>query len=701
MQEALHAVNVPVVLTGTSSVFLTPAATDWLTLLDALGQPHRPTLARAAALTDFLGWSAARLATAPDAEFDRLALQVRGWAAVLAERGVAALMEQIWGSTGIVARVLAREDGERHLTDLRHIGEALHAAAVGNRGGVAFLTAWLRTRIRDARTDPSEERGRRLETDAQAVQVITTHRAKGLEFPVVYAPSLWDRNVQTSLETLRLHDDDGARILDVGGATGPAFGHRRARHWVEEEGESLRLAYVALTRARSQVVVHWAASRNTAGSPLHRLLFAPRGVDGTLGARGNVGTDREVMAHLDRLAAGAGGQVSIEPLLPDRPPEPWQPPVATTPPLAARTFDRELDRAWSRVSYTALTAVAHAAPRTTDPAGALSEPDLPGVLDEPDVVAPPPPTAGCGDGTRGKRRRRLPSGPPLPDTATTFPSPLAHLPGGTTFGTVVHAMLESVDFTDPDLATALTRAATTAGAERLGFAADDVAQSLLPALRTPLGPLTGGRALVDIPAPDVLRELEFELPLAGGDTPHGAATLTGVAGLLDRHLPPGDPLRGYAADLAGLAGAGDRVLRGFLTGSIDAVLRIPGSTPRFVVVDYKTNWLGAGRAGGGPDQEPLTAWDYRGTAMAATMRAAHYPLQALLYSAALHRFLRWRLAGYEASVHLGGVLYLFVRGMCGPETPVVDGMTCGVFPWRPPAALVCELSDLLDRQEAR
>ena len=64
--------------------------------------------------------------------------------------------------------------------------------------------------------------------------------------------------------------------------------------------------------------------------------------------------------------------------------------------------------------------------------------------------------------------------------------------------------------------------------------------------------------------------------------------------------------------------------------------------------------------------------------------AAHYALQALLYTVALHRYLRWRLPGYDPEQHLGGVLYLFVRGMIGPDTPVVDGTPCGVFAWRPP-----------------
>jgi exodeoxyribonuclease V beta subunit len=109
-----------------------------------------------------------------------------------------------------------------------------------------------------------------------------------------------------------------------------------------------------------------------------------------------------------------------------------------------------------------------------------------------------------------------------------------------------------------------------------------------------------------------------------------------------------------------------------------------------VVVDYKTNRLGE-------PGSPLTAWDYRQPALAEAMLAAHYPLQALLYDVALHRFLRWRLADYSPDRHLGGVLYLFLRGMCGPEVRFADGTVPGVFAWRPPPKLVLAASDFLAR----
>jgi exodeoxyribonuclease V beta subunit len=133
-------------------------------------------------------------------------------------------------------------------------------------------------------------------------------------------------------------------------------------------------------------------------------------------------------------------------------------------------------------------------------------------------------------------------------------------------------------------------------------------------------------------------------------------------------------------------------LRGYLTGVLDLVLRTrtADGAGRYALVDYKTNWLGI-------DGEELSAWHYRPAALAQAMERAHYPLQALLYLVALHRYLRARVPGYDAEGDLGGVFYLFLRGMTGPATPRVNGQPCGVFAWRPPAPLVEGLSDLLDR----
>jgi exodeoxyribonuclease V beta subunit len=327
--------------------------------------------------------------------------------------------------------------------------------------------------------------------------------------------------------------------------------------------------------------------------------------------------------------------------------------------LAAAALHRTLDTAWRRTSYTALTAGVH------DGAPAVgSEPELAEKDDEPPTPAPAA----------------------APDPSREVLSPMAELPGGTAFGTVVHAVLERIDPTATDLPAELREHAHAAVA-RLGPAGLDVGAlvaALVPALRTPLGPLTGGRALAELPPADRLTELEFELPLRGGDRPNGTSRLGELAPLLRAQLPSTDPLRVYA-DLLADPVLADTTLAGYLTGSIDAVLRVDG---RYVVVDYKTNRLGL------PDT-PLTAWDYRPEAMRDAMVSAHYPLQALLYEVAVHRFLRWRLPDYDPARHLGGVLYLFLRGMCGPGVALGDGAVPGVFGWQPPPALVVAASDLL------
>ena len=279
------------------------------------------------------------------------------------------------------------------------------------------------------------------------------------------------------------------------------------------------------------------------------------------------------------------------------------------------------------------------------------------------------------------------------------------MPGGTRVGTLVHDVLEATDFAAGDLEAELAAQVAAARARRSVDLGDEalVVRGLAAAIETPLGPLAtssaaapplapsaaGGSAaglrLRDVARADRLDELVFELPLAGGDRAVGSVTPPAIGEVLARHLASDDPVRAYADRLADPTLR--HAVRGYLTGSIDLVLR---AGDRFLVVDYKTNRLGA------PEEE-LTAWHHRPAALAEEMQRSHYVLQALLYTVALHRYLRWRLPAYDPDAHLGGVLYLFLRGMTGPDTPVVGGVPCGVFSWRPPSAAVLELSDLLDR----
>jgi len=707
IRDALDRAGVPAVINGAGSVFGTEPARDWLALLEALERPASMTRANAAALTPFIGWSAQRLALADedDRAWEEVHRRLHDWARVLRERGVASLLETITldgDPPALPARMLATPDGERRLTDLRHVAQLLHAAASGQPMGATTLTAWLRTRIAEAPLDTGdEERSRRLESDAEAVQVLTIHRSKGLEFPIVYLPFLWEPGfMPPEVGPVFFHDPAAgdARRLDVG-LEGADYARHRAQYVSEQRGEDLRLAYVALTRARHQAIVWWAGSWDSRNSPLGRLLFA-RDAEGNVADLGSfTADDPAAIARLTAVAGRAGSRgggrdpiISVEPARRGAPVA-WSPPRPVAEALAAAELARGLDLRWRRTSYSDITAASH-------DAWVGSEPEEPLLDDEPARDVPMPgDAAAAGDAPAASDAAAggtaFGPGPRAADRSGDVPLPLAAMPVGVRVGTFVHRVLEAADFAAADLESELTARVTEARSASgldIGNPAA-VVTGLQAVLESPLGPVLGGLRLCDVARADRLDELGFELPLAGGDRPAGWLALARIAEVLRAHLGPDDPLAGYAERLDDVRLR--QTVRGYLTGSLDLVVRLEGEAgSSFAVLDYKTNWLG------GPG-EPLTASHYRPAAIAAEMRRHHYGLQALLYSVALHRYLRWRMPGYEASRHLVGVAYLFVRGMSGASTPVVDGAPCGLFAWRPPAGLVPELSDVLDQGAGR
>ena len=658
-RDALRARGIPSVDTNQVNVLLGRAGDEWLSLLEALEQQRTPRV-RAVALGPFVGHTPASLDAGGDDLTDAIAEQIRGWLDLFRARGIAAVHEAI-AAGGLAERVLAQPEGERLLTDVNHVAEALHDVAHRERLGLPALLEWLRRERR--RAVQSEERNRRLDTDAAAVQVVSIHRSKGLQWPIVYLPTLFNRWFDDRATILR-HHDAGTRTLDIGGN---ATSEVRSRARAEDAAEELRLTYVALTRAQSQVVCWWGPSKDASNSGLSRLLLG-RGPDvAEVPDRVNLPSDHELGTKLGGWqTAGAFHleQVVVDPA----------PPVtieAGTADLAVRTFDRSIDTAWRRTSYSGLIRIEEQAAEPV----AATEPEVTGTVDEdmpeedltPAVVPETPPEGSL--------------------------SPMNELPAGATFGSLVHAVLEHADPQAADLLGELrTHVTEQVRWWPVDASVDELAEALVPMQQTSLGPLADGLRLVDIPVTDRLSELDFEFPLVGGDRIDAVLAdthLRDVATVLRRHLPDDDAMRAYADRLESPA-LGGQVLRGYLSGSIDVVLRVPDPEAghRFVVVDYKTNMLGD------PDR-PLTALDYTQTLMTDAMLHSHYPLQALLYSVVLHRFLRWRVPDYEPERHLGGILYLYVRGMCGPETPEIDGHPCGVFAWQPPAAMVVELSELL------
>ncbi|OZC74296.1 AAA family ATPase [Rhodococcus sp. 06-462-5] len=666
IRDALDAVGVPSVVSSSTSVFGTESARHWLWLLQAIEQPHRTDRVRLAALTPLLGWTAAQLDSGAEDALSQVSSRLREYSVLFDEAGFAAVFERVSAQSGLDARLLAVEAGERTMTDLRHIAQLLNRAAVSESYGITALTRWMTDRIKEPAAGGSTDRSRRLDSDSAAVQIMTTHGSKGLEFPVVYLPYAWDTLFFSKPSTLLLHED-GKRIRDVGGPSGSGYAARKILNDQEEAGEELRLLYVGLTRAECRIVLWWAPGRNTATSSLHRMLFGRIPGIALPEPSYKVLDDATTANRLQSWVGSAAGLVSVDAVGPGEPSTAhWIRPEQPHLDVAAARFDRTLDLLWRRTSYSALTAHAHDAAPGRPEVGVTSEAEHPEKTDEPAE------TSVGGD---------YPGNEYTDEQLDGIASPMNGMPAGAAFGTLVHEALEHVDTSAPDLLEELERRCAAAVASRMAEVDPAaLAQALLPVMQTPLGFGT----LADVAPSDHLAELDFELPLAGGDDPVAdTVTLKSVARLLRHHLDPADVLASYADLLDDLEAT---PLRGFLTGSIDSVLRVSG--PRYIVVDYKTNRIVGG---------DLTTGNFTREKMAQEMIRSHYPLQAILYAVALHRYLRWRQSNYDPRLHLGGIRYLFVRGMVGPQTPA----GCGVFDWNPPAALVVELSDLLAGKVAR
>jgi exodeoxyribonuclease V beta subunit len=647
---ALCAAGIAAVYTGDSDIFGSDAAEDWLCLLEAFDQPHRPGMVRAAAATMFFGETAESLASGGDALTDRVADTLREWAGHARERGVAAIFEAAQ-LAGMTDRVLSWQGGERLMTDLAHVTQLLQEAAHREQFSLPALRDWLRAQ-RDERSG-AVERSRRLDNDAAAVQVMTVFAAKGLQFPVVYLPFAFNRHVRDP--DLVLYHDGEQRCLHVGGPDSPDYNDVVKRGRAEDASDDSRLTYVALTRAQSQVVAWWAPSNDEPNGGLSRLLRGRTPGEATVpnSVQPAKVSDADALARLREWEA-AGGPVLEDSVVQQIPALARDTPPAN---LDARHFHRSIDTSWRRTSYSGLIRAAEVTPVSSEPE----------VAELDDEVAEIPVVASA--------------------VGADIPSPMADLPMGAKFGTLVHKVLETADPFAVDLAAELE---SQIREHSVWWPVDvdsaELAAAMLPMHDTPLGPLAGDVTLRQIGLRDRMREMDFEFPLAGGDLRAAAPDirLAHVGELLRRHLPSDDPVQLYADRLTGAA-LGGQSLKGYLSGSVDAVLRIGD---RYLVVDYKTNWLGDPSA-------PLTAADYTHPRLVEAMLHSDYPLQALLYSVVLHRFLRWRLPAYDPQRHLGGVLYLFLRGMCGPQTPTVDGHPAGVFSWKPPAALITAMSELV------
>lgn len=593
----LAARGVPSVRRGKENVWHSEEADELSAVLAAYAEPGREGALRYALASRLLGRSAADLAACSE--------NAQAWDR---EREAAERYHQLWQQQGfmrafrawldeqhVAPRLLALVDGERRLTNLLHLAELLQTESL-QRPGLEQLLAWFNAQ-RSAEAH-GEDALLRLESDAERVQIVTIHTSKGLEYPLVFCPYLWDGALLRQHEDISCHADDGTPLLDLGSEQLDT--HRaRARH--ERFAEKLRLTYVALTRARDRLWLHWGPvdckpkKDGTLGdSGLHSSALAwllhgrelPGG-DALAELAGHLQSlsPQGLRAELEQLIASSQGQMTLQPLRDSeasaageqRAPAPQQ--------LAS--LQRSLHSAWRIGSFSGLAAGMH-----------MEAPDRDGLV--------------------------------LPDASEPGTGFFA-FPRGARAGTCLHAILEDWARGKGALAELIEP-----GLSGHGISNDWQAVALAHLQQVVDTDLDGnGLTLAGLNPTRRLPELGFTFPLAGLDVQRLRAILC-------------DPAHGLAAPMREAAARLEfDSLKGFLKGFIDLTFEHDG---RWYIADYKSNWLG-------PD-----ASYYSGERLLQALAAEHYYLQYLIYLVALRRFLRQRLDDFK-NEQLGGAYYLFLRGM--------------------------------------
>lgn len=597
-----------VYLSERDSVFATPQATDLWRILRAVANPRATPLVRAALATQLWGmsWTGLESLFQNEQAWDDLSERFHSWQKIWQRQGFLPMLHHLLHDQSIPTRLLIEGDGqnnngERHLTNLLHLGDLLQAASLGLQGEGALIR-YLEDQLR--RPQASGDMAQlRLESDANLVQVITMHKAKGLQYPLVFLPFVSNYRA----EKTDSGKDDALRLA-----------------------EDIRLLYVALTRAEQALWVGIAQAKGDVDGKTPKVKSA---ISMLLGrqATGDLAQCLKGLAseHIVLQNAPEPDDTCYTPEAPDKI---WKP---------ALTPQRNLVSRWWTASFSALTRDVGQHPANTVipeserderigdsqiDSAATGEPDLTEASDLPEIVA-------------------------LKFNAFN---------AGSTYGTLLHDLLEwqaqkgwPASLGTPAAAlSAEWHGVVTRKAQRLNL--DEAQQALLTdwiqtIATTPL-PLPGAPGasstivLGSTHAYQTWAEMAFTLPVRK----LGSVQLDR---LIQQHVLAGQAREALQA----------RQLEGMLTGFMDLVLEFEG---RYYVLDYKSNKLPA----------------YGPVHLKQAILAHRYDVQYTLYLLALHRLLKARLPGYDYDQHVGGALYLFLRG--------IDQPGAGLHVDRPPKALI-------------
>ena len=622
IRDALADVGVPAVLHGDGSVFDSDEATDLAVVLEALLDPGRVGRVRGALSTRLFGLSAEIVSGDPqdlaDSPISHFMETFRRLGDLWQTHGFLAAFRRLSSEQAFLPRWLGEDDGERKVTNLLHLTELLHGAERGQGLRPHALLAWYRRQLADGGSASADDAQLRLESDADALQIVTMHRSKGLEYGIVYLPYLWAGSPVHKSELahprypLAEPGPAGERAGIYLTGDPPARDRAVERAAEAAQAENLRLLYVALTRAKHRCLIYWGGIRTSETSALAYVLHpAPGAGFAGVAKRFETLTDQQLQAELAAL-----GAVERCPLRVERAPV-YSAETTGEASLALATLDESRTRQddFRRASYSALARGRHG---TALPLHVSGEDELFGA---PDAAVAVGATERVED-------------PTSPLGWTT----LSAVPGGLGVGLALHSALERVAFDADEAkrAEGVERAMTEQG---LPFGRDGgvVCRALAEILSTPF---LEGVALCDLPASRRVPEMRFELALAEpGAAPVNAARIADAIALRPK-------LAAYAETVRRLD---FMPFTGFLNGAIDLVFEHAG---RYYLVDYKSSHLGP------------TWGDYTPDKLAKGMAKSHYHLQSHLYAVALEAFLERRLGtAYDADRHFGGAIYLFLRGM--------------------------------------
>ncbi|MDD5203915.1 MAG: exodeoxyribonuclease V subunit beta [Desulfobacterales bacterium] len=622
MQQVLSGLGIPSVLYSTGNLFDSHEAMEVQRVLSSIAAPENGKLLRGALVTDILGLNGADLekVISEEREWESWVVRFTHYRDLWVGRGFIRMFRRFLNQEEVLARLMRYPDGERRCTNLLHLSEVLHQISVDKRLSRAGLLKWLAAHRAGVGTEP-EEHPIRLESDERAVKLVTVHKSKGLEYPVVFCPFGWNGStLRSSREPFSFHD--GATPAGLTLELGSEHAEENRKQAEKENlSENLRLLYVSLTRAKERCYFVWGRFRDAETSAPAYLFYPPPSLakDDVVAATRNhfLKLEKNFTEKLQELERKAGGGLVIYPV-PEFPVKAQVPEQRESAHLSCRVFKGHIDREQGFASFSSLISGREAEPEDGDPEATLKE-----------------------------------------TTPLEKPQGFFSFPAGMRAGSFLHALFEDLDFTSRDSGSIKKMI----GEKLIEHGYDpewreEVHGMVKRVLQADLDPTVPDLRLSRLGAEDRLQELEFYWPLRRV-TPGSLAEI--VSG---RDIPAG-----FAEHLGRLEFS---PLRGFMRGFLDLLFRFRG---RYYLVDWKSNDLGA------------RIEDYGRAGMMAAMQKGYYVLQYLIYTVAVHQYLRLRLPDYRYEDHFGGVFYIFLRGV-DPDR----GPDFGIFRARPSEELVRKLA---------